>query len=321
MADIGIWKIDQNTPIRLENSKISLEREFEDWIAADPSLLQEGLTIIGRRLRVAGGIIDLLALDLQGRWVVIELKRSKLARDVLVQAIDYASSIDQMSDSDLRKLLTPILADYGNAKELEERIEQQFELESAGGREITILIGGTGKDSSLDRMISYMERFDFSMTTVSFQLFEGSEGLLLTRDVIDEIDVESPFAQANKRRTGKALSIEEHYENARKLGVETSFSKLLKTAEEMKLGVRSYVRSVMITPPANRTRCLLVLTPKQGKLQAYCSSRTVREFYPEISEELLSDDICGHNVLLQGPGLDNTTLRFADILSALGTKT
>ena len=40
-----------------------------------------------------------------------------------------------------------------------------------------------------------------------------------------------------------------------------------------------------------------------------------------VIEELLSDDICGHNVLLQGPGLDNTTLRFADILSALGTKT
>jgi hypothetical protein len=115
------------------------------------------------------------------------------------------------------------------------------------------------------------------------------------------------------------LSIEEHYENARKLGVEKSFSTLVKTAEEMELAVRPHVRSVMITPPANRTRCLIVLTPKQGQLQAYCSAQTVREFYPEISDELLSNDICGHNVLLQGPELDNTTLRFTDILNALCT--
>ena len=320
MADIGIWKIDQNAPIRLEGSKISLEKDFEDWIAADPSLLQEGLTIIGRQLRVVGGIIDLLALDLQGRWVVIELKRSKLTRDVLAQALDYASSIDQMSDTELRNLLRPNLVNYGNAKELEERIEQQFELESSGGREITILIGGTGKDANLNRMINFMERFDFSITTVSFQLFEGSDGLLLTRDVTDEVDIESPFTPTNKRRIGKALSIEEHYENARKLGVEKSFSTLVKTAEEMELGVRPYVRSVMITPPANRTRCLIVLTPKQGHLQAYCSAQTVREFYPEIPDELLSDDICGHNVLLQGPELDKITLRFTNILNALGTK-
>ena len=210
MADIGIWKIDQNTPIRLEGSKISLEKDFEDWIVADPSLLQEGLTIIGRQLRVVGGIIDLLALDLQGRWVVIELKRSKLTRDVLAQALDYASSLDQMSDTELRNLLRPNLVNYGNAKELEERIEQQFELESSGGREITILIGGTGNDANLNRMINFMERFDFSITTVSFQLFEGTDGLLLTRDVTDEVDIESPFTPTNKRRIGKALSLEEH---------------------------------------------------------------------------------------------------------------
>ena len=214
MADIGIWKIDQNTPIRLEGSKISLEKDFEDWIVADPSLLQEGLTIIGRQLRVVGGIIDLLALDLQGRWVVIELKRSKLTRDVLAQALDYASSLDQMSDTELRNLLRPNLVNYGNAKELEERIEQQFELESSGGREITILIGGTGNDANLNRMINFMERFDFSITTVSFQLFEGTDGLLLTRDVTDEVDIESPFTPTNKRRIGKALSLEEHYEKS-----------------------------------------------------------------------------------------------------------
>ena len=134
MADVGIWKIDNNAPVRLAKSNISLERDFEDWISADPSLLQEGLTIVGRQLRVAGGIIDLLALDIQGRWVVIELKRSQLRRDVLIQSIDYASSIATMDDAELRDLLFAKLTDYGNASELKQRIEQQLELENCVGQ-------------------------------------------------------------------------------------------------------------------------------------------------------------------------------------------
>ena len=78
MSDIGIWRINNDLPERLGESSIPLEKEFEDWITSDSSLLQEGLTIVGRQLRAAGGILDLLALDIQRRWVIIELKRPRL---------------------------------------------------------------------------------------------------------------------------------------------------------------------------------------------------------------------------------------------------
>ena len=319
MADTGIWKIDNNVPVRLVKSNITLEKDFEDWISADPSLLQDGLTIVGRQLRVPGGIIDLLALDIQGRWVVIELKRSQLRRDVLIQSIDYASSIAAMDDAELRDLLFPKLTDYGNASELKQRIEQQLELENSEGREITILIGGAGIDDGLERIIGYMERFDFPITTVSFQLFEGTEGLLLSRDIASEVDVESPVALAKGKRVGKALTLDEHFENARKLNIEQPFNALVKAAQDNGLGIRTYVRALMITPPENRTRCLMVLTPKKGKLQVYCAGSTVKEFYPDIPEKLLSEDVSGKYVALAGPELDERTFRFTDILNALDT--
>ena len=49
----------------------------------------------------------------------------------------------------------------------------------------------------------------------------------------------------------------------------------------------------------------------------YCAANTVREFLPDIAEELLSDDICGKNVMLEGPQIDELTFRFTDILESL----
>ena len=259
MSDIGIWRINNNAPERLGNARISLERNFEDWIAADPSLLQEGLTIVGRQLRVAGGVMDLLALDLQGRWVIIELKRSRLRREVLIQAIDYASSLAEMDDDQINNLLLGSLSDFGNSDVLRDRIQQQLELEEEGDREITILVGGVGIEPGLDRIINYLERFNFPITTRTFQLFDGPSGLLLSREINDEVDIESTSLQSTERRVGKALTLDQHREKAKGFGVGAVFEAIIGAAENTGLGIRPYVRSVMITPPENRNRCLTVL--------------------------------------------------------------
>jgi hypothetical protein len=164
-----------------------------------------------------------------------------------------------------------------------------------------------------------MERFDFPITTVSFQLFEGTESLLLSRDIAGEVDLESPVSLAKGKRVGKALTLDEHLKNARKLNIEEPFNALVKAAQDNGLGVRTYVRALMITPPENRTRCLMVLTPKKGKLQVYCAGSTVKEFYPDIPKKLLSEDVSGKYVVLEGPQLDERTFRFTDILNALDT--
>ncbi|MXW36583.1 MAG: DUF91 domain-containing protein, partial [Chloroflexi bacterium] len=75
MADLGVWTVDGDAPKRVSRSGVGLERNLEDWIANDSSLLADGLTIVGRQVRLDGGPLDLLAIDWQDRWVVIELKR------------------------------------------------------------------------------------------------------------------------------------------------------------------------------------------------------------------------------------------------------
>ena len=43
MADVGVWSIDGDVPRRVSRAGVGPERELEDWIARDASLLADGL--------------------------------------------------------------------------------------------------------------------------------------------------------------------------------------------------------------------------------------------------------------------------------------
>ena len=62
----------------------------------------EDIAIIGEQVQTASGPLDFLAVDNTGNTVIVELKRDKLPREALVQAIDYASDI---ADWDLDRFL------------------------------------------------------------------------------------------------------------------------------------------------------------------------------------------------------------------------
>jgi len=55
MSQIGLWHITDDGPKILKRGGIGLEKNLEAWIERDPSLLQIGLEIVGRQVRVEGG--------------------------------------------------------------------------------------------------------------------------------------------------------------------------------------------------------------------------------------------------------------------------
>ena len=61
------WGIDGAAPRRVSRAGVGLEKHLEDWIARDPSLLADGLTIVGRQVGLDGGHLELLAIDWQDR--------------------------------------------------------------------------------------------------------------------------------------------------------------------------------------------------------------------------------------------------------------
>ena len=69
-------------------------RDIQEWIAANPEILGDDLMIIGKEFSGfdrTNERLDLLAVDMDGTLVIIELKRDHSGTDAHWQAIKYAS--------------------------------------------------------------------------------------------------------------------------------------------------------------------------------------------------------------------------------------
>ena len=98
MDEVKIWAVDGDSNVEPLASKVQTDTEalLEDTLVKNPDLLIPGLKLVGRQTPTAGGPLDLLGVDEEGRLVVFELKRGTLSRDAVAQIIDYASDLDAM---------------------------------------------------------------------------------------------------------------------------------------------------------------------------------------------------------------------------------
>jgi Holliday junction resolvase-like predicted endonuclease len=192
MDSIGLWQIADNGPTRLHASELGAERDLEEWIERDPALLERGLVIVGRQIRLEGGPLDLLALDPQGRWVLIEIKRERLRREVVTQAIDYVSCLHRVEPDWLRVRCDAYLRSKSSTDTLESLFRQRGRsLESAwDDRDVVIYLVGTSIDAGLERMVGFLVgQAELSVRMVTFAVFRNTRGeLTLAREIHERSD-------------------------------------------------------------------------------------------------------------------------------------
>jgi hypothetical protein len=156
LMNVGVWQVVKDRLTRISESALALEKSLEDWIAEDPSLLQAGLVVVGRQIDLEAGRLDLLAIDPQGRWTIIEVKRGALRRETIAQALDYASCIAAISADELRAKIEPYLCKHNVSLDtLLHQREAAFALEPEQ-RELAIVIVGTRRAPGLDRMARFL---------------------------------------------------------------------------------------------------------------------------------------------------------------------
>jgi RecB family endonuclease NucS len=103
MEEIKLWKIlcdgnEKPRAVGVENiTETTTEQLLEEVLTGSPELLMPGLHLIGRQTDTPGGPLDLLGIDQDGRLVLFELKRGKLTRDAVAQAIDYSSYLSDLA--------------------------------------------------------------------------------------------------------------------------------------------------------------------------------------------------------------------------------
>ena len=122
-SEIKLWSVQGGKLSQLTKTSFSQsykEKDLENWVEQDPSLLGRDLTIVGRQVYIPGvGPLDLLAVDESGRLFVIEFKRQQTTRETIAQILDYASSIRLIDKDQLRNLPNVKTAELEEIKELD----------------------------------------------------------------------------------------------------------------------------------------------------------------------------------------------------------
>lgn len=287
-GQISVWQVGAaDPPKRLGSNQLSFERQLEEWIEQDPALLESGLTIVGRQIPLEGGTLDLLAIDPQGRWVLIEIKRERLRRDVIAQAIDYASCLDQMPFAEVQSKCDAYLCKCGRAGLADLLRESGAPAsEQEGSREIIVYLVGVGRDPGLDRMVSYLARSSgLVIRVVTFEVFTGpADSLIMVRELHEaghEIE-EAP-------RATQSWALDDLLSRARDAGVGDIIEPLHRTALDVGLVPRTYSGSIRYAPLENRTRCIFTVwvTPEKrypSAVRVWFAADNFEQFYG-ITEE------------------------------------
>ncbi len=183
---------------------LSSEEQLEDMIVARPAILSDDWMLIGRQeITELGGRIDLLAIAPDASIVLIELKRNQTPRDVIAQAIDYASWVEVLT----AERIAAIYGRFTNGRNLKEDFKARFghELDEETLNEThQIVVVASSLDSSTERIVKYLNDRDLAINVLFFQVFQFGAELLLSRAwLLDPVEAQINAAATKPDRASE----------------------------------------------------------------------------------------------------------------------
>ena len=161
VQEVKIWRLKDNSPIELSRKRLDFENRLESWLEMDISLLSEDLMVIGRQVPTDyNTTIDLLAIDKEGKLVIIELKRDKTPREITSQVIEYAFWAKDLTNEDIERISEKYFSKHDIQDGLENIFTSKFEIEYPDILNIDhyMYIVGSEIDTTSQRIVKYLHR-------------------------------------------------------------------------------------------------------------------------------------------------------------------
>ncbi len=121
--ELRVWSIGTGKLTELARANfadVHKEKDLEDWVERNPSLLGRNLSVIGRPVYIPKvGPLELLAVDDDGRLVIVEFKRQQSTRDTIAQILDYASAVRLMKVEELKALANVSISELDDVTQME----------------------------------------------------------------------------------------------------------------------------------------------------------------------------------------------------------
>ncbi len=163
--------------------------DIQEWIADNPSILGDDLLIIGKEFSgfdLTNERLDLLAVDADGKIVVIELKRDDSGDNAYWQAIKYASYFRRASPEEIIRVYSDYMAKTVQSGDAEGNL-----LEHLGNPEN---LSGLNNDQ---RIILASRRFAPEVTSAAFWINEKARDLITCVQLTPYKDADSLYIQAD----------------------------------------------------------------------------------------------------------------------------
>lgn len=196
--NMSLWKVNSDDLIQINRTKLDREERLEKWIAKNISLLDLDLLIIGQQVVTDfGGRIDLLGIDAQGDLTILELKRDKTPREVIAQALDYASWVNELSFKEIDGIASKFLG-----RDLSSAFSDYFgqplpEKINANHRMVVI---ASELDESSERIVRYLANVhDVNINVIFFNFFKIGDEELLGRAWLMDPEKVQEKAEARKQ--------------------------------------------------------------------------------------------------------------------------
>ncbi|MBM3344710.1 MAG: DUF91 domain-containing protein [Betaproteobacteria bacterium] len=175
-----IWKVGDN-PAPLSRSRLVSEQKLEEMIVRDPNILPSEWMLVGRQeITAHGGRIDLLALAPDGSLVLIELKRERTPREIVAQALDYASWVESLTPDKIAQ----IYQRFSGGGDLDAAFRAHFGVvldEDTLNESHQIVIVAAELDAASERIIAYLNEREIAINALFFQVFQNGDEQLLSR--------------------------------------------------------------------------------------------------------------------------------------------
>ncbi|MDD5319583.1 MAG: endonuclease NucS [Methylococcales bacterium] len=183
----ALWKINPQ-PQQLAESSLAKEQLLEDMIVAAPRMLSDEWMLIGRQEDTGfGGRIDLLAIEPDGSLVLIELKRDRTPREVVAQALDYASWVEKLRAEDIAAIYGRFIPGMSLSNDFHNRFGQALD-EDGLNQSHKIIIVAASLDDSTERIVAYLSERNIPINVLCFQVFtNGTEQLLSRAWLLDPV--------------------------------------------------------------------------------------------------------------------------------------
>ena len=157
------------------------EANLQQLLRDQPDVLEEGLFIVAEEFsnwQDSGRSIDLLALDDEGRLVVIELKRTQTGDHSELQAIRYAAMVSNLTQRQLEEAHHAYLLKRGRSYDSGAIVEEVY-TESP-----RIMLVSAGFSKELTTSVLWLNANGLEITCIRLRLYRSGNDILMDTDQV-----------------------------------------------------------------------------------------------------------------------------------------